>query len=379
MITGDSDVTMAVQAMKAGASDFIEKPIGRDELFHSIDRALELSRDSSKLTHWREAAAQPSGRAHAATTRRHGTGARRPSQQEHRRRSRHQPAHGREPSRLDHEADRIEIPARARPIGACCGRRQHEPPAAALKVAFMVRRFQALAKWPVVSGRRTGQCHQSHAHKNPSRLGGVCHTYAYNDFAAAEVAASLGKTNDASLFYARSRKSQYLWNPDVESDGFKGFIMPRKADGTSAEFDAKKYPGSWRNYFYEASSWTYSYFAPHQPGRLIELMGGPDQFIARLQHALDAKLLELDNEPSFLIPQLFHHVGRPDLAVKSLQKIITDKFSLRGYPGDDDSGAMSSYYIWAKLGLFPNAGQDLYYLNGPPSSVPSSAVPTGDC
>ena len=57
MITGNSDVPMAVQAMKAGASDFIEKPIGRDELLASIERALEQSRDSSKPLAWRESAA----------------------------------------------------------------------------------------------------------------------------------------------------------------------------------------------------------------------------------------------------------------------------------------------------------------------------------
>jgi len=56
MITGNSDVTMAVQAMKAGASDFIEKPVGRDELIRSINLALELSADSSKAAQWREAA-----------------------------------------------------------------------------------------------------------------------------------------------------------------------------------------------------------------------------------------------------------------------------------------------------------------------------------
>jgi two-component system CheB/CheR fusion protein len=48
MITGQGDVPMAVEAMKAGAADFIEKPIGRDELFASIERALEHTRDSAK-------------------------------------------------------------------------------------------------------------------------------------------------------------------------------------------------------------------------------------------------------------------------------------------------------------------------------------------
>jgi two-component system CheB/CheR fusion protein len=57
MITGNGDVPMAVKAMKAGALDFIEKPIGGEVLIASIDRAFELSRDSSKLLERRESAA----------------------------------------------------------------------------------------------------------------------------------------------------------------------------------------------------------------------------------------------------------------------------------------------------------------------------------
>ncbi|MDQ2763460.1 MAG: response regulator, partial [Pseudomonadota bacterium] len=57
MITGQSDVPMAVHAMKAGASDFIEKPVGRRDLLACIGRALEQSRDSAKFNAWREEAA----------------------------------------------------------------------------------------------------------------------------------------------------------------------------------------------------------------------------------------------------------------------------------------------------------------------------------
>ncbi|WP_144113970.1 chemotaxis protein CheB [Paraburkholderia sp. BCC1886] len=58
MITGHSDVSMVVRAMKAGAADFIEKPIGRTDLLEGIRRAVEQSRDSNKLFAWRETAAQ---------------------------------------------------------------------------------------------------------------------------------------------------------------------------------------------------------------------------------------------------------------------------------------------------------------------------------
>jgi two-component system CheB/CheR fusion protein len=56
MITGNADVSMAVHAMKSGALDFIEKPIGREELIAGIERALELWRDSGKLLELRESA-----------------------------------------------------------------------------------------------------------------------------------------------------------------------------------------------------------------------------------------------------------------------------------------------------------------------------------
>jgi two-component system CheB/CheR fusion protein len=57
MITGASDITTAVEAMKAGAVDFIEKPVGVSDLLACVDRALEQSHDAAKLFAWRADAA----------------------------------------------------------------------------------------------------------------------------------------------------------------------------------------------------------------------------------------------------------------------------------------------------------------------------------
>jgi two-component system CheB/CheR fusion protein len=57
MITGHGDVAMAVEAMKAGASDFLEKPIRGVELVAGVARAMEQAHDSGKLTSWRQDAA----------------------------------------------------------------------------------------------------------------------------------------------------------------------------------------------------------------------------------------------------------------------------------------------------------------------------------
>jgi len=58
MITGHGDIAMAVQAMKAGAADFLEKPVRPDEFLASIERALERTQDSLKLSVWRKTAAE---------------------------------------------------------------------------------------------------------------------------------------------------------------------------------------------------------------------------------------------------------------------------------------------------------------------------------
>ncbi|MFC4213567.1 GH92 family glycosyl hydrolase [Pedobacter lithocola] len=189
--------------------------------------------------------------------------------------------------------------------------------------------------------------------------------YAYNDFCVAQLAKGLGETADYEKFIKRSKGWTNLWNPNLESDGFKGFIDAKKADGSFINQDAKMWGKSWVNPFYEGTSWTYSYFVPHDINRLIKLVGGKEMYAKRLEYGMNNKLIDYGNEPSFWALRSFNHAGRPDLTSKWVHWILNKNYDTTGYTGNDDTGAMTSWYILSAVGLFPNAGQDIYYLNAP--------------
>ena len=57
MMTGEKDISIVLKAMKAGVSEFLEKPVGTIELMTCVNRVIEQSRDSKVLLAWRQAAA----------------------------------------------------------------------------------------------------------------------------------------------------------------------------------------------------------------------------------------------------------------------------------------------------------------------------------
>lgn len=190
--------------------------------------------------------------------------------------------------------------------------------------------------------------------------------YAYNDDCCARIAKMLGDVKTAEDLSERSRQWVNMFNPDLESHGFTGFVSPRESDGTFVDIDPAKVYGPWVEYFYEGNSWCYSLFAPAQVDSLIRLCGGKSQMVKRLQYGFDNRLINLSNEPGFLTPFLFSHCDRPDLTADYVDSLRKNSFSIdKGYPDNEDSGAMGSWYVFTSMGLFPNAGQDYYYLLPP--------------
>lgn len=160
--------------------------------------------------------------------------------------------------------------------------------------------------------------------------------------------------------------------------GFSGFVGPRTETGFLAQDPLSCGGCYWRDYYYQALPWEYSFNAHHDLEHLIELMGGDDQFVKRLETTFKPDvfsgngqfghtLFNPGNEPSFTTPYLYNFVNRQDLAVmrsrfvaKSYYKPTPD-----GLPGNSDAGAMESWLLWNMIGLYPMTGTTTFLIGSP--------------
>lgn len=219
------------------------------------------------------------------------------------------------------------------------------------------------------------------------RAGNRTVEYSYCDYAIATVAKGLGKEELYQHYLKQSGNWKNLWRDDYEHSGARGFIMPRDAQGqwldslpyghsrlmqpkyvyTPMTFEGPWYTPWWGMFFYEASSWEYSLSIPHDVPGLIEKCGGPQAFEQRLDTFFLRNYYNVNNEPSFLTPCLYHWLGKPWRSSDRIHTILTESYNDGpiGLPGNDDSGAMSSWLAFHMMGLYPNAGQDYYLINTP--------------
>lgn len=193
--------------------------------------------------------------------------------------------------------------------------------------------------------------------------------YAYCDYAVAMVAKHLGKEEAYERYLCRAGNWKNLWCDSIVHNGFRGFIWPREENGcwlNESGFDVLKV-GSWTSPFYESHSWEYSFYVPQDVAGLIEKCGGPKRFVERLDHYFDKGYYKVSNEPGFLTPCLYIWAGAPHKTAERVRQIMERNYhpSRAGLPGNDDSGAMSSWYVFHSLGIYPNAGQDYYLITAP--------------
>ncbi|KAB8074024.1 glycosyl hydrolase family 92-domain-containing protein [Aspergillus leporis] len=208
--------------------------------------------------------------------------------------------------------------------------------------------------------------------------------YSYNDFTIAQMARGLGKQGDVEKYEASSRFWQNLFRADQTSfingtdTGFKGFFQPKYLNGTwgyqdpntCSNIDTSGRACSLQNNAaetFESSIWEYQFFVPHDMAALLTRLGGPAQFVRRLDYLHDTGITYIGNEPAFLTVFQYHYAGRPGKSTSRAHFYIPKYFKANpaGLPGNDDSGAMGSFVAMTMIGLFPNPGQNVYLILAP--------------
>ncbi|MGZ4601983.1 MAG: glycoside hydrolase domain-containing protein [Kineosporiaceae bacterium] len=199
---------------------------------------------------------------------------------------------------------------------------------------------------------------------------------AYAHHCTAQVARAVGDVRLAEELAGRARR----WVNAFEPDG--GLLR----DST----------------FYEGGKWNYSFRILHDMAARIARAGGDEAFVRMLDtffgfgadpvkqpgirpedeemaagFALN-RFEGLNNEPDMEVPWAYHYAGRPDRTAQIVHDAVTWQWGTGpgGLPGNDDSGGLSSWYVWASLGLFPIAGQSLFLVNAP--AFARAAVRVGD-
>jgi predicted alpha-1,2-mannosidase len=204
---------------------------------------------------------------------------------------------------------------------------------------------------------------------------------AYGDFCIAQVAKKLGKEDDASAFMKRSE----YWR-NVFDSGVK-FFRGKNHDGSwLAPFD----PVRWGSPFVEGSAWQHRWDAPHNVPGLIEVMGGKTSSAAALEEMVQAppifdvgfykseihEMSEMaavpfgqyaqSNQPSHHMLYLCVYAGRSDLTQYWARKVMQELYTADAFPGDEDTGSMSAWFVLSALGFYPVCpGKPEYTLGSP--------------
>ncbi len=170
--------------------------------------------------------------------------------------------------------------------------------------------------------------------------------YAYDDFVLSQVAQSLGKKDDAVLFAKRAQNYRNVIDPETR------FARGRHADGSwVTPFDPDK-PAS---YITEGLPFQFTFFVPQDVPGLIELEGGDNSFVGRLDELFSRNLYDHGNEPSHQIAYLYDYAGAAPKTQEQVHRIVSSLYADKpdGLAGNDDAGQMSAWYALSALGFYP--------------------------
>lgn len=200
----------------------------------------------------------------------------------------------------------------------------------------------------------------------------------YDDYAAADMAKRMGKTEDAAYFARRADFYKNLFDSSTQ------FMRPKKSDGTwKSPFNPSQigHAESVGGDYTEGNAWQYTWHVQHDVPGLIALFGGEEPFLNKLDSLFTLKLetTQADvtgligqyahgNEPSHHVTYLYALAGRPERTQELIREIFDTQYSPKpnGLCGNDDCGQMSVWYMFSAMGFYPVNPVSGEYVFGAP-------------
>jgi predicted alpha-1,2-mannosidase len=194
----------------------------------------------------------------------------------------------------------------------------------------------------------------------------------------------LKKDDDYNYFLKRSHNFANLYNSET------GFFAPLNSAGEWVKDFDPRFSGGLgnRDYYDENNGWTYLWDVQHDVAGLIQLMGGRENFINRLNQLFTEPLGKwkpdflqqmpdatgnvgqyvMGNEPSLHIPYLYNYAGAPWRTQYRVRSLLDTWFtnSPFGIPGDEDGGGLSAFVVFSSMGFYPvTPGMPMFNIGSP--------------
>jgi predicted alpha-1,2-mannosidase len=215
--------------------------------------------------------------------------------------------------------------------------------------------------------------------------------YAYDDWCIAQVAKDLGYEEDYTYFMKRAESYRLLFDPST------GFMRGKMADGSwRSPFDPRLSSHRVGTDYTEGNAWQHTWFVPHDAEGLIQLYGGPEKFMDKLDSmfTMDSEItgdnVSVDisgligqyahgNEPSHHIAYFYNYAGAPWKTQYWVRHIMESQYTDApdGLCGNEDCGQMSAWYVFSAMGFYPvNPAEGIYVLGSP--ALDGAVIPVGD-
>jgi len=214
--------------------------------------------------------------------------------------------------------------------------------------------------------------------------------YAVDDWCIAKMADKLGEAADRDYYSKRAGYYKNYFDSTIK------FVRPRMSDGSWKTpydpFQSIHENGD----FTEGNGWQYTWLVPQDVKGLIRLMGGDDAFVSKLDSLFLVKgdmgdkaspdisgligMYAHGDEPSHHITYMYAFAGQPWKTAEKVRQVMKEFYTDQpdGLAGNEDCGAMSSWYIFSSLGFYPeNPASGVYVLGSPLFDKATLGLPEG--